>query len=82
MQLYETPASGGGQIKLPMTEEELISDEEQSEFRSGVGSLIYLLKHSRPDLSNSIRELTKVIDGANKVHQKMFYCVIKHVQDT
>ena len=65
-----------------MTEEELISDEEQSEFRSGVGSLLYLLKHSKPDLSNSVHELTKVMDGANKAHQKMLYRVIKHVQDT
>ena len=65
-----------------MTEEELISDEEQSEFRSRVGSLLYLLKHLRPDLLNSIGELTKVMDGANKAHQKMLYHVIKHVQDT
>ena len=65
-----------------MTEEELISDEEQPEFRSGVGSLLYLLKHLRPDLSNSVCELTKVMDRANKAHQKMFYRVIKHVQDT
>ncbi len=26
--------------------------------------------HSRPDLSNSARELSKVMDGANKLHQK------------
>ena len=65
-----------------MTEEELISDEEQSEFISGVGSLLYLLKHSRTDLLNSVHELTKVMDRANKAHQKMLYCVIKHVQDT
>ena len=79
MRLYETPATGGGQVQRPMTEEELISDEEQSEFRSGVRSLLYLLKHSRPDLSKSVRELTKVMDGANKAHQKMIYQVIKHV---
>ena len=56
-----------------MTKEELISDEEQSYFRSRVGSLLYILKHSRQDLSNSNCELTKVINGANKVHQKMLY---------
>ena len=68
-------------MQSPMTKEELITDKEQSEFRSGVGPLFYLLKHSRPDLSNSVRELTKLMDGANKAHQKMLYTVIKHVQD-
>ena len=82
MRLYETPATGVGRVQRPMTEEELISDEEQSEFRSGVGSLLHLLKHSRSDLSNSVCELTKVMDRANKAHQKMLYRVIKHVQDT
>ena len=82
MRLYETPATGGGRVQRPMTKEELISDEDQSEFRSRVGSLLYLLKHSRPDLSNSVHELTKVMDGANKAHQKMLCRVIKHVQDT
>ena len=37
MRLYEAPATGGGQVQRTMTKEELISDEEQSEFRSGVG---------------------------------------------
>ena len=27
MRLYETPATGGGRVQRPMTEEELISDE-------------------------------------------------------
>ena len=44
----------------PMSEEEKLTDEEQASYQSGVGSLFYLLKHSRPDLSNSVRELSKV----------------------
>ena len=82
MQLYDIPETGGGKVQCPMTEEELISDEEQSEFRSGVGSLLYLLKHSRPDLSNSVCELTKVMDGANKAHQKMLHWNLKAYNDS
>ena len=63
-------------------EEESVTEEEQKEFRSGVGSLLYLLKHSRPDLSNSVRELSKVMDRANKAHQKSLYRVIKFVEQT
>ena len=44
--------------------------------------LLYLLKHSRPDLSNSVQELSKVMDGATKGHLKAMYRVIKYVIDT
>ena len=79
---YETPAPTGTHIIRCQTKEELISEEEQMEFRSGVGSLLYLLKHSRPELSNSVRELSKVMDGANKAHQKALYRVMKFVDAT
>ena len=65
-----------------MHEEEKLMEEEQKIYQSGVGSLLYLLKHSRPDLSNSVRELSKVMDGANRNHMKMLKRVIKFVIDT
>jgi hypothetical protein len=30
--------------------------------------LLYLVKHSRPDISNATRELSKVADGATEAH--------------
>ena len=66
----------------PLSDDELITPSEQTEYRAGVGSLLYLLKHSRPDLSNCVRELTKVMDGANSAHQKMLYRTIKFVKQT
>jgi len=44
--------------------------------------LLYLLKHLRPDLSNSVRELTKVIDRAMSGHMKALIRVIKYVKQT
>ena len=79
---YETPAPTGSHIIRCIEEEEGLSEEEQKEFRSGVGSLLYLLKHSRPELSNSVRELSKVMDRANKAHQKALYRVIRFVEQT
>ena len=38
-----------------------MTDVRQSKFRTGVGTLLYLIKHSRPYLSNSVRELSKVM---------------------
>jgi hypothetical protein len=44
--------------------------------------LLYLIKHSRPDISNAVRELTKVLDGATQAHWKAMIRVIKYVFDT
>jgi hypothetical protein len=45
----------------------------------GVGMLLYLVKHSRPDNSNSDRELSKVADGATEGHFKALLRTIKYV---
>jgi hypothetical protein len=82
MREYETPAPSGTHIIRCKDDEAKLSDDDQAEFRSGVGSLLYLLKHSRPDLSNSVRELSKVMDGANKAHQKALLRAIKFVEQT
>ncbi|MFM8622083.1 MAG: reverse transcriptase domain-containing protein, partial [Holophagaceae bacterium] len=79
---YETPASASSHVNRCIDEEDGLNDEDQQEFRSGVGSLLYLLKHSRPDLSNSVRELSKVMDRANKAHEKMLHRVIRFVEET
>ena len=40
-----------------------VDEKTQSMHRSGVGTLLYLTKHSRPDISNPVRELSKSMDG-------------------
>jgi hypothetical protein len=44
--------------------------------------LLYLVEHSRPDISNAVRELTKVLDGATNSHWKSLIGAIKFVLDT
>jgi hypothetical protein len=41
--------------------------------------LLYLVKLSRPDLSNAVRELSKVMDGATKFHMNILLRAIKFV---
>jgi hypothetical protein len=48
----------------------------------GVGMLLYLVKHSRPDNSNSVRELPKVADGATEGHFKALLRTNKYVLGT
>jgi hypothetical protein len=44
--------------------------------------LMYFFKHSRPDIGNATRELTKVLDGATETHWKAMMRIIKYVFDT
>jgi hypothetical protein len=44
--------------------------------------LLYFVKHSRPNISNAVRELTKVLDGATPAYWKATLQVIKYVIDT
>jgi len=82
LKAYDTPAVASSHVIRCGKDEEGLSDLEQQDFRSGVGSLLYLLKHSRPDLSNSVRELSKVMDRANKAHEKILHRVIRFVEQT
>ena len=51
----------------------------QSVYRSGVGMLLYLTKHSRPDITNPMRELCKSMDGSSMAHVTDMYRVINFV---
>ena len=48
--------------------EDKVSPEEHETYRSGVGTLLYLTKHSRPDICNPERELSKTMDAPAPVH--------------
>ena len=55
--------------------EDKISPEEHETYRSGVGTLLYLTKHSRQDICNPVRELSKTMDAPAPVHLKEMYKV-------
>jgi hypothetical protein len=62
--------------------DDVLSLKEQTIHHSGVGMLLYLVKHSRPNISNAVRELTKVLDGVTNVHWKSLIHIITFVLDT
>ena len=45
-----------------------VDEKTQSMYRSGVGTLLYLFKYIRPDITNPVRELSKSIDDASMAH--------------
>ena len=59
-----------------------VDEKTQSMYRSGVGTLLYLTKHSRPDITNPVRELSKSMDGASMAQVAEIYRVINFVLET
>ena len=53
----------------------------QKRYRSGVGTLIYLVKHSQPELSYTSRELSKFMDYENMIRYKALPLAIKYIID-
>ena len=59
-----------------------MNPEEHETYRSGLGTLLYFTKHSRPDICNPVRELSKTMDVPVSAHLKEMYKVIRHVLST
>jgi hypothetical protein len=58
---YKTPGTPNLNM-IRCTDPKLtISKLNQKLYHSGTGMLLYLVKHSRPDISNPVRELSKVL---------------------
>jgi hypothetical protein len=82
MQKYGTPGTPGQGLTKPKEGDTLMESKMQSRYKSGVGMLLYLVKHSRPDIANAVRELTKCLVGASQAAYKEMLRVIKFVLDT
>ena len=82
LKVREMPLGTNNRIMKRKDDETLISSEEQTRYRSGIGMLLYLVKYSRPDLSNDVRELSKVNSGATSEHVRSLVQVINFTLDT
>ena len=78
----QTPGMPKFLIVRPLMDREKVSAEDQQEYWLGVGMLLYLVKHSCPNLANIIREHSKAKDDANPAAHKELLWVIKYVLDT
>ena len=80
--LCKTPGTPNQGVIRPTEDSKLIPSEEQTRYRSGVGMLLYLVKHSRPDIANAVRELSKCMDKATQQAVKELKRVIRFVLAT
>ena len=79
---YETPSAPGSHLIRPKKNDLKIDSEAQAMYRSGIGMLLYLTKHTRPDIANAVREHSRMMDGASKEHLNSLLRIIKYVIDT
>jgi hypothetical protein len=79
---YQTPGTPGFKVVKPKQGETILPPDLQSRYRTGVGMLMYLIKHSRPDIMNACRELTKVLGNCTVAAYKEMLRCAKFVCDT
>ena len=79
---YKTPGTPGKGLILAKEEEDRIDDAQHALYRTGVRMLLYCIKHSRPEISNAVRELSKCLSGPNPAAYKEMLRVIKYIYDT
>jgi hypothetical protein len=75
-----TPAIPGEVLCSAGNETSLLDSDVQTKYQSGTKKLLHLMKWSRPDVLNSVRELSRFMTGATLTHLKamyreMTYCV-------
>ena len=82
MKVYRTPGTPNVILRRVGGDIVKVGDELHAKFRSGVGMLLFLIKHSRPDIANTVRELTKMLDAPTEASVKEMFRCIKYVIDT
>ena len=83
MKSKKTPMVSNQKITLPEENDtNILQLNDLRKYQSGVGSLLYLVRNSRPDIGNAVRELSKSMDRRNDENMTHLYNVIKYVVDT
>ena len=58
---------------------QIVFYKDQKTYRSGVGKLLHMMRWSRPEILNSVRELSRFMSGASKAHLKAMLRLMKYV---
>ena len=76
-----TPAQPGS-VLMKGEETDVLDEAMHKRYRSGVGKLMYLAKHTRPDISNAVRDLARHMHAPNQGHWKAMEHCIRYVRYT
>ena len=78
---FKTPAEPG-KVLEECVENHEIDDERQSKYRSAVGKLLHMMRWSRPEIWNSVRECSRRMSRASEDHMKAVLRILKYCADT
>ena len=56
--------------------------KKQKKYISGTGKLLHMMRWSRPDILNAVRELSKHMKEENLLHYKAMHRVMEYVMRT
>ena len=73
------PAPAGDKL---VREEDTVDDKSHAKYRSGVGKMLHMMKWSRPELLNRVRELSRYVSYPAKKHVDAMYKVMKYCLGT
>jgi Reverse transcriptase (RNA-dependent DNA polymerase)/Zinc knuckle len=71
-----------GSVLPAVIEGEELGEKDMKTYRSGVGKLLYLVRWSRPEAWNAVRELTRFMSKASLAHLKAMYRAMKYMLGT
>ena len=77
--IFNNPATLNKYILSNQEIDTKIQYDVHKRYRSGIGSLLYLVKHSQPKLSNAVHELYKCMGKSNMSHYKSLLRSIKYI---
>jgi hypothetical protein len=79
---YKTPGTPCFNIIHPATKEEEIYPDDQKVYHTGVGTVLYLIKYSRPNILNVVFELAKCMEKVIPAAFKEMKHVMRFVAGT
>jgi hypothetical protein len=72
-----TPGTPGNAL-VRAKKEDCIDDAAQFGYRKGTGKLLHMMRWSRPEILNAVRELSRYMSGASVTHVKAMYRTMKY----
>jgi hypothetical protein len=78
---HNTPAIPGTVLAAGEVEDQ-INAKQQSVYRSGVGKLLHMMRWTRPEIMNAVRELSRFGGRARQSHLAAMYRVMNYCKGT
>ena len=77
----KTPAESGQVLQHGEPENDM-DQEKQGTYSKGVGKLLHMMRWSRPEILNSVSELSRYMTGGNEKHLKCMHRVVQYCVET